>query len=538
MTGWVVRQFRGPAPRIAARLRADNQAQSCVNTIYKHGTLVPLKANTPVTALAKAGMIKTVHRFGQDVAADDQYWFHWAADVDVVRGFVAGDAQERTYWTGDGVPKVTDASVALTGGTAYPMASYTLGVPFPDIAPVAVVGGTPEDATAIPEDRLYVVTLVTGWGEEGAPSDASNTVTVKVGEAVTLTLPDAPTGAHNFTAKRIYRAVAGSSTTTYLFVAEVPVATAEYVDSVLADNLGEELPSLDYEMPPADLQGLTAGPNGTLGAFKGKDVYFCEPWKPHAWPSKYILTVDADVVALAVFDTTWLVLTKERPYLISGTHPDSYAMVRSELQQACVSKRSVVSVDGGVVFASPDGLFLVGGGVVKNLTENIFTRAEWQAYQPNAVSGYLVDNIYIGFNDTLLNGFMLDLTTMEFTPLDWYASAGHYDPIRDQLFLVTGNNQLVKFNTGASLTQSWKSKQFYVPKPTCLACGRVEADGYPVTFKVWADGVLKHTEVVANDRIFRLPSGFKAKVWEFEVTGAHEIFSAGIAEAVKEMQNG
>lgn len=538
MTGWVVRQFRGPAPRIAARLRADNQAQSCVNSIYRHGTLVPLRANTSVMTLAKAGVMQTIHRFGQDVAADDQYWFHWAADVDVVRGFVAGDAQERTYWTGDGYPKVTDSSIALVGGTAYPMASYRLGIPFPDTAPVAVVGGTAESDTALEEDRLYVVTFVSGWGEEGAPSDPSNQVTLRVGQTVTLTLPDVPTGAYNFAAKRIYRAVAGSSVTTYLFVAEVPAATAEYVDAVLADNLGEELPSLDYEMPPEDLQGLIAGPNGTMAGFKGRDVYFCEPFMPHAWPGKYILTMDADIVALAVFDTTWLVLTKERPYLISGTHPDSYAMVRSELQQACVSKTSVVPVDGGVVYASPDGLFLVGGGVAKNLTEAIFTREEWQAYKPYAVSGYLVDNLYVGFNSVLGNGFMLDLIAGEFTPLDWYASAGFYDPIRDQLFLVVNNNQLVKFNTGAYLTQSWKSKQFYVPKPMTLTCGRVEAAGYPVTFKAWADGVLKHTESVASDRVFRLPSGFKAKVWEFEVSGPYEIYSAGFAEVVKEMQNG
>ena len=538
MTGWVVRQFRGPAPRIAPRLRADNQAQSCVNTVYKHGTLVPLKANTAVMTLPKSGTIQTIHRFGQSVAADNQYWFHWASDVDVARGFIAGDTQERTYWTGDGIPKVTDNSIALTGGTSYPMASYTLGVPYPSTAPIATVGGTPESATALEEDRIYLVTFVSGWSEESAPSDASNTVTLQVGQTVSLALPSTPTGAYNIISKRIYRAVAGTSSTSYLYVGEVSAATSVYVDSVVADDLGEELSSLDYEMPPAGLSGLTAGPNGVMAGFVGKDVYFCEPFKPHAWPSKYILSVDADVVGLALFDTTWLVLTKERPHLISGTHPENYAMVRSELQQACVAKRSIVGVDGGVVYASPDGLFLVGGGIAKNLTENIFTREEWQAYAPTGLSGYLVDNIYVGFNSTQSNGLMLDLTTMEFTPLNWYASAGYYDPIRDQLFLVVSNNQLVKFNTGSNLTQTWKSKQYYVPKPVCLAAGRVEAAGYPITFKAWADGSLKHTQTVTSDKLFRLPAGFKAKVWEFEVSGAYEIYSAGFSEAVGELQVG
>lgn len=538
MTGFVVRQFRGIAPKLAPRLLADNQAQSCTNARFKSGTLHPLKANDPVMTLPKPGAIQAIHRFGQAVAADNQYWFHWAADVDVVRGFVAGDAQERTYWTGDGVPKVTDSSIALAGGTEYPMASYMLGIPAPSTAPIGVVGGTPESAAALEEDRVYVVTLVSAWGEEGCPSDASNVCTVQVGETVTLTLPASPSGSYNFASKRIYRSVSGTGSTEYLFVAEVSAATTEYVDSVLAENLGEVLPSLYYEMPPADLKGLVAGPNGVMAGFSGKDVHFCEPFKPHAWPSTYILTVDADVVGLAVFDTTWLILTKSNPYLVSGTHPDNYAMVRAELDQACVSKRSIAPVDGGVVYASPDGLFLVGGGVSRNLTELTYSRREWQAISPSSLSGYVVDNQYVGFYGGTA-GFILDLQAGDITYLDWHASAGYYDPIRDALFLVTNTNSLVKFDAaGTNKTAAWRSKAFYLPRPVSMGAGRVEAASYPVTFKVYADGALKHTETVASDAEFRLPSGFTAKQWEFELSASVEILSAGFAEVAQELQGG
>lgn len=40
------------------------------------------------------------------------YWMSWAADVDVARGPIAGDTLERTYYTGDGVPKMTYAPFA------------------------------------------------------------------------------------------------------------------------------------------------------------------------------------------------------------------------------------------------------------------------------------------------------------------------------------------------------------------------------------------------------------------------------------------
>lgn len=65
------------------------------------------------------------------------YWFHWTADVDAVRGPVPGDTTERTYYTGDGVPKMTYSPIAVSGGgTGYPTNSYDLGIPQPTTAPV------------------------------------------------------------------------------------------------------------------------------------------------------------------------------------------------------------------------------------------------------------------------------------------------------------------------------------------------------------------------------------------------------------------
>jgi len=536
MTGFVVRNFSGVAPRVNPRLLADNKAQSASNCVVTSGTLRPLKTNLAVMTLPKSGTIRTIHRFGQDVAEDDRYWFHWADDVDVVRGPIFGDTQERTYWTGDGLPKVSDNSIALSGGTQYPMNAYTLGIPAPATAPIATVGGTATPG-ALAEARVYVETFVSGWGEEGCPSNASNEVDVLLGQSVTLSLSAVPTGAYNLTARRIYRSVPGSSGTPYLFVTEIPIASATYTDSLTADALGELLPSLDYAMPPAALRGLVAMPGGVMAGFVGRDVFFCEPFKPHAWPIKYSQPVDSEIVALAVFDTTLLVLTKGAPTIISGSHPENYTPVKCELPQAGVSKRSVVDVGGGVAYASPDGLFLVGGGVTRNLTEAHFTRREWQAMRPSELSGYLIDGRYVGFNST--GGFVLDLISGDLIPLNWTASAGFYDPIRDALFLVTDGNQLVKFDAGATdSTLTWKSKDFYVPKPINMGAARVEAAAYPVTFKVYADGVLKHTQTVSSALEFRLPDGFLAHTWAFEVSGTHEIYSAAIAETALELQNG
>lgn len=539
MSGFIIRQFSGISPKTNPRLLANNQAQVAVNCTVQSGTLVPLKTNLAVLTLPKTGTIRTIYRFGQDVESDAQYWFHWTEDVDVVRGPIFNDTQERTYWTGQGVPKITDNSIALSGGTQYPMNSYTLGIPAPADAPIAIVSGTGTTG-AITETRLYVETFVSPWGEESAPSDASNAVDVIVGQSVGLTLASLPTGSYNLGSgalRRIYRSVAGTSGTPYLFVAELAIATTNYTDTKTADQLGEQLPSLTYAMPPAALSGLVAMPGGVMAGFVGRDLYFSEPYKPHSWPVNYSMTVDYEIVALGVFDTTLLVLTEGNPVLVSGSDPSNYTMVKADIPQACVSKRSVVDIGGGVAFASPDGLFMIGGGNSRNLTEAHFSRKEWQALRPSELSGYLIDGRYIGFNST--SGFILDLMTGDLETLDWTASAGFYDPIRDALFLVVNGRDLVKFDSGTSNSvTTWKTKEIYSPTAMNYSAGRVEASGYPVTFKAFADGVLKHTQTVLNDKPFRLPCGFRKKSWEFEVSGQFEIYSAGFAELMEELKNG
>lgn len=79
------------------------------------------------------------------------FWFHWTDDVDVIRGPIAGDTSERTYFTGDGVPKVTYSPIATSGGgTNYPNNTYDLGIPAPTSQPICTPGtntGTMINAT-------------------------------------------------------------------------------------------------------------------------------------------------------------------------------------------------------------------------------------------------------------------------------------------------------------------------------------------------------------------------------------------------------
>jgi len=538
MGGWRVGSFKGIAPRAEPRLLQDNQAQVAVNCKLWHGSLRPIADNAPVgVTLSKAGTKLSLYRFGVSIESDTQYWFHWTQDVDVCRSQISDDSEERTYYTDGTLPKVTDASIAVGGGTGYPVNSYTLGIPAPE-ALTGSVSGTA--GTGLAESRVYTYTYVSFWGEEGKPAEPSVEFTVYPGQTVNLAnMATGPSGNYNIGTKRIYRTVTSGSDTRYYFVTEVALATTAFADNILSENLQEELPSMTYSMPPANMRGLCNMANGIMAGFSGKEVCFCEPYKPYAWPLGYRLLTDYEIVAIAALDTTLVVLTKSFPYVIQGTHPESMGQARVDIPQACVSKRSVRVLNGSVVYASPDGLFAIGsGGPPVNLTQVLFTNKEWRSwFKPSSISAYVFDEKYIGFynNGTTQGGFILDPVAGDFTLLNFYATAGYYDPQRDALFLVV-NGELVKFDSGSTnLVASWRSKAFYSPRPINLGAIRVEAAKYPVPVKVYADGKAIGVFMITSRDAQRLPDGFKANVWEFEVSTSFEVMSVEIAQTIREL---
>jgi hypothetical protein len=119
-------------PRRSARLLDPKFAQNAINTELFSGELHAFRdLSAAIVTPTKAGTKKSIYRFGQDQVGDAQYWFHWLVDVDVARGPINNDASERTYWTGEAEPRVTDSAIALIGGTDYPMNWYKLGIPKP-----------------------------------------------------------------------------------------------------------------------------------------------------------------------------------------------------------------------------------------------------------------------------------------------------------------------------------------------------------------------------------------------------------------------
>jgi hypothetical protein len=533
--------FNGTSPRTDPRLLPDNSATVAVNTKLQTGTIKPYKSTAQVSSLSKSGTIQSIYRFGEGVVGDASYWFHWTTDVNVVKGPLSDDPYERTYFTGDGVPKMTTNAIALTGGTNYPMNSYRLGLPAPASFATAGVTGTATDEASLAETRVYTYTYVTALGEEGPPAAPSNAVDIKLGQSIALSgLSVAPAGGYNTATKRIYRSVQGSSGAGYLFVAEIPVANTTFTDNVLAENLGEPLVSLEWDPPPSDLSGLCLMANGIMAGFSGKDICFSVPFVPNAWPISYRLQSDHKIVGISSFGISLFVGTDSFPYIITGTDPEGMSMVKSSSRQACVSKRSIVDMGGGVFYASPDGICLADGTGIRLLTQQLLTKDEWQAYKPESISATQIDGRYFAFynNGTTQGCLILDNTGdgAQLWNSNVYHTALYNDVKTDSLYLATSGS-VQKWDSSVNLlAYQWKSKVFELAKPENMGVGQVLARSYPLTMMVYADGALVHTQTVTSELPFRLPSGFLARDWQFELTGTSEITSAALAGSPMELK--
>lgn len=539
-------KFSGVAPRVSPNKLSPEMAQTANNVRLLAGTLAAWKQPLTVVSGLAVSDPSTIYRFGQDLTSDTQYWFHWTADVDVVKGAIAGDQTERTFFTHPTLgARHTNNSLALTGGTGnYPWNSVPLGVPAPTLTPTSAIAtnGDPNEPT---ETRVYCFTYVTSLGEEGPPSPTSTALNLKpTGATVTVggLGSTAPAGYSGYiTAKRIYRTLSGNLTTEFQLVDEIPISQTSFSDNIASSRLDEVIPTATWQPPPSGVFGITQMANGIMLLFKEYDIYPSEAYVPYAYPVDYQLSVDYPIVGGKAVGSSAVIVTTGHPYLLTGSDPSALSLIKLDNPQACVSKRSLAPVEGGVIYASPDGLIFVStSGQVTNLTAQLFSREEWQTLVPSSIDGYFHDGRYFGFynNGTTQGGFVFDPAqgTGAFTFIDTYATAGYSDLLQDALFLKVGTN-IVKWAAGStSQTYTWKSAVFELTTPSNPGCAQVVARSYPATFKLYADGVLKHTQTVTSSNPFWLPAGYRARFLEVEITGTAEVLAVHVASSPQELK--
>lgn len=568
-------QFSGEIPKLITRLLPDSAAQLARNVRLDDGGLTPVRKSAEVTTIAGVSDIKTIYKWAGS-------WLAWDKVVNAVPGPVATD---RLYYTGDGKPKMrVGASV------------YDLAVPAPTAALTASVSGT---GTGDVTTRLYAYTWVTAFGEESEPCPISVDVLWQSGETVTLSGFQATPAGRNITKQRIYRSQNSSQSGTDLFLIEERAAsTSSYVDTHAPDDFQEAIPSKDYNPPPDDLSGLISLPNGMMVGFSGKQICFCEPYQPHAWPEKYRLTAAFEIVGLGAYGTTVVAGTKGYPYVVSGNSPESMIEEKMEVNLPCVNGRGLVDLGYSVAYPSNDGLVVASGGGATVASDSLFTRADWQKINPaTLVSGQFAGRYFTSYsyteidNATVYSGtIIIDLTGQQpfVIQAGFNADAFYYDLPTGVLYYLMGNTVYEYDALGqTNEAMTWRSKKVVSSQPVTfgailvdsgvlytpeqkkarddelaavqaynagiLSAGTAaEIDGAAIdTFAIGGDGLMHPTpdkwilvRVYADGKLVRTVDtldkvkrikGVMARTWEIEVNGTAEVEQVLMATSAQEL---
>jgi hypothetical protein len=491
MTALKFEGFMGLMPRYSARLLPNMAATTARNIKLLSGEARGFRVPREVKDLTDRNFtVRRAYRIEYDEYGEThEVWLAFdSRDVDIVRSPLVNDAHNRYYWAGDGAPKYNTLDRIIAD-----QPPLKLGIPPPATMANVTPPGAGTDTT-----RSYVYTFVSAYGEEGPPSDPSPPQTAAAGTWTLSGLDTTPADAseRNITAKRIYRTVPGNSSTSFFFVAEIPLGDTTYNDTAADDvvALNNLLESTSWFPPEGSMEGFVAMPNGYLVGWKGRRLMFSEPYRPHAWPPEYEIGVEFEIVGLAVWGNVLIIGTRSNPYLGMGVSPAAFTTQKTNSVTPCLSRRGMVSSDAGVYYPSLNGIVLVDGPTPRVITHDLVTKEEWlRRYNPENFYAACYGMQYIAFNSPSFGlVFNPSEPTARLVELDRFIGVEgiETDPYNGLVYLID-QDRVYEFDPENSERAywRWKSKEFHLPKPVNFAAAKIKFDFAPVDVSL---DVLEH----------------------------------------------
>jgi len=566
-------------PLIDPRLLNDNMAEAAVNCDLTSGQLHGLFAPVLVHDFsATPGPVEKGYLF---VVEGEQLWVPLPSKfTSVVRSPLANDDKHRLYWTSPGqlTPQWSTFERIKAG-----LPPYSLGTIQPTTA-LTITGATGGTTTVPKISRAYVYTWLNEIGEESSPSPPSNVFDGPPDAVWHLSgfpgsIPANPADRNYppITGLVLYRTVTGQDTGTQYYevtrFAYPPGWGATYDDGISDDDIVGHLilQSGGWENPPDYLDGLTSLPGGMMVGWTGNTVHFCEPDRPHTWPSFYDQSVHYEIIALAVWQQYLMILTTGYPSTGSGNSPSNFIIVQSQVPEPCVSRGSVVADLLAVYYASQNGLIQISGYGMSNQTQVLVDKEKWQeVYRAKDIYCARHRTQYLAINGTG-KAFMLDYSDPRLAFEDLYTFKDAVSVWNDEYFgdtYICANKKIYRWDdtNQPRLRFRWRSKRFFAPVPISLGAVQVtlgpEIDSphsgqFPpapletvdptmaLPDGVW--GVLRYYAgpdftlimehyLTRQQDLFRLPKGFRAFDHQIEIVSMASVYSVQLGTTMTELR--
>tara|TARA_R100000742_G_scaffold4276_2_gene1616 strand:- start:3619 stop:5988 length:2370 start_codon:yes stop_codon:yes gene_type:complete len=258
----------------------------------------------------------------------------------------------------------------------------------------------------------------------------------------------------------------------------------DFIDDFAVSGLSIILGSEFYDKPKSTMKGIHSMNNNMLVGFFDNQVCFSFPNKPHAWPEKYRLTVDDNIVAIKVIGSFVVVLTENYPHRISGKSPASMSSSRIDTKFPCLSKASVIVVGGGVVWASHQGLISYNPSAgVSLISSKVHDWDTWGDYlDPSTLIGHYYDGKYFGSHES--GSFIFESgETPNFVTINYKFTAAYTDSTTNVVYYVDSEStDILQWDnkTQVLAPMEWKSKTLVTQDYSNMGAARVIAD-YTVT---------------------------------------------------------
>jgi len=447
---------------------------------------------------------------------------------------VINDPHQRLYYSIGDTAQVTTYNNIIN---ALPVNQRRLGIPsirtFPGYDEVGAIAAVNNSNPGVAQkSTAFVVTFLDDWDQESAPSFPTVVIDYNDGNSVTISnIPVSPLP--YITSRLIYMSIGND----YFLLKTIPNNTATSITfNIEDDTVTRILETEEYAIPPDNLKGLTGFPNGVLGGFTNDlnsgTVYFCVPFRPHAWPVKYAFKVKYRIVRLVPVTNGIIVLTEGKPSFISGGTPDVMVVNEIDSNQKCISWYTVADTEGGAFYACPDGIALASSNGIQVVSSTILSKEQWAALNPEDYHFGVWERRLVMYSQN--EGYMFDFARNEMSRLtEKGITALYYDYSLDDLLYVQGATvHRFAADPTDNYDYTYTSKEFTINGAVPLNSLRIEADHYPVTFSYNADGRV-FSKSIMNNKPVRMQNTGRRRSINYTLSGKSKITSVQLAESME-----